>query len=563
MKKVIAIVLVVLMLLAFAACGNSSQPTPKPDDSGSQNTPSKEDSTTPASDDKKEDTPAPSGDAEPAASDGPQYGGNLRIVSVAEGATPIGVPWNVIGIDVNLCVPFGETLLTEASNGNIGPWLATEWEVNTEEPSVTFTLREGVKFTDGTDFNADVCAWNIAHFIEAGSINPAVLSAEVVGDYKVKVNLSNWTNTILSTFASHSFSMISKEYYEANGEEKAQENPVGTGPFILKEYIHGQSITFVKNENYWQEGKPYLDSVTYIFMSDTMTQNAAMQIDGDDGVDVLNTTNAQQIITLTASDALYMTTNSIGPVSLMPSSNDEGDPLSDIRVRQAVSYAIDRDALIAARGFGILEAATQLVPSAWGAHLDSSYDVSYDPAKAADLLKEAGYPDGFSMKFYVMPNMVDSDMMVAVQEMLGKVGIKVELEFPDSGGYSNYRFGGWDGGCLVQHTRSLAQIGNTFGLYLDVKKDADTGEYSWTYMPDVWRPTEELYEAEQAASLAAEADDGLLREVHRIIMENLLVIPLYNIPDCFIMKNYVHDTGFADWGAGTIWLPSEAWISQD
>ena len=559
MKKVLALVLAVLMIAALCACGEK------------ENTPATDPAPAPApvtSESGESITATDVGEVTTHGSatettTGPQYGGDLRIVSTAEGATPIGVPWNVIGIDVNLCVPFGESLLTESSNGSVGPWLAESWEVDTAAPSITFKLREGVKFSDGTDFNAEAAAWNVNHFVEAGSINPAVLGAEATGDYEIKVNLKNWANTILPTFASHTFSMISKEAYEKNGEEWAQENPVGTGPFVLAEYIHGQSIKFTKNENYWQEGKPYLDSVTYVFMSDTMTQNIAMQVDGADGIDVLNTTNATQITTLMDYDNLYLATNSIGPVSLIPSSNDPADPLANQKVREAISMAIDRDALMAARGFGIYTPATQFVPEAWGCHLDSSYDLKCDVEAAKALLAEAGYPDGFETNFYVMPNMVDGDVMVAVQAMLAEIGVKVNLEFPDSGGYSDYRYGGWTNGFLVQHTRSLAAIASSFGLYFDARLDEETGEYSWTYMPSCWRPAPEMYAASQAASQSPEPDDSLLAEMHKIIMDNMVCIPLYNLPDCFIMKNYVHDTGFAEWGAGTQWLPSEAWISQD
>ncbi|MBQ8975666.1 MAG: ABC transporter substrate-binding protein [Oscillospiraceae bacterium] len=565
MKKVLAIILALVMVIGLCACGSKSGDTQKAEDN---NTNSNENSQNTATEEENSITSTDVGEVtkkgdEADTSEGPVYGGDLRVVSTAEGATPIGVPWNVIGIDVNLCVPFGESLVTEASDGTIGPWLAESWEVNIDEPSVTFKLRQGVKFTDGTDFNADVCAWTINHFVEAGSISPSVLGAEKVDDYTVKVNLKTWANTIMATFASHSFSMISKEAYEANGEEWAQENPVGTGPFVLSEYIHGQYIKFVKNENYWQEGKPYLDSVTYVFMSDTMTQNSAMKVSGADGIDVLNTTNANQITTLMENDGLYMATNSIGPVSLIPSSNDPDDPLSKFEVRQAISLAIDREALMAARGFGIYTPAYQFVPEAWGCHLDSSHDLKFDVEQAKKLLTDAGYPNGFTTTFYVMPNMVDKDVMVAVQSMLSAIGITVELEFPDSGGYSNYRYGGWTNGFLVQHTRSLASIGSTFGLYFDVSQDEETGEYSWTYMPSAWRPAEELYAAEQAAGATPEMDNDLLKEVHAQVLDNLVCIPIYNLPDCFIMKNTVHDTGFAEWGAGTIWLPSEAWMSAN
>ncbi|SHH99185.1 peptide/nickel transport system substrate-binding protein [Sporobacter termitidis DSM 10068] len=545
MKKAVALVLALILALTLGACGRDTK-------ANTQSSPVPGSSPSAAGTDN---TAAP-----PAVSGAPEYGGVLRIVNTSEGATPLGVPWEVIGIDVNLITPYGEALLLEKTSGEIEPWLAADWKIDTTNLTVTFTLRQDVKFTDGSDFNADVAAWNIQQAIDAGIINPAISGVSVTGPYEIKVQLDNWSNTILSTFASHSFSMISKEAFEKNGIDWARENPVGTGPFKLKEYVRGERITYEKNENYWQAGKPYLDGVEYVFIRDVMTQNAAVQASGDQGVDVLNTNSAEQMITLNSPD-IYLDKMAIGPVSLVPSSNNPDSPLSKLEVRQAISYAIDRQSLVDARGFGILTPATQFIPDTWGAHLPDSYNLSYNTEKAKELLAQAGYPNGFTTKLIAMPGMVDKDMVVAVQSMLQAVGINVELEFPDSGGYSNYRFNGWEG-MLVQHTRSLPAIANTFGLYFDVKKDDATGAYSYIYMPSTWRPLEELYNAEQAAGQAIEPDDKLLQDVHKIIMDNMICIPLYNIYDAFIIKNNVHDTGFSQWGAGTMFLPADAWKSS-
>ena len=127
------------------------------------------------------------------------------------------------------------------------------------------------------------------------------------------------------------------DVYKRQGIEWARENPVGTGPFKLEKYTHGESIRYVKNEDYWQEGKPYLDAIEYIFMSDVMTQNAAMQQTGADSIDVLNTNSAEQIVTMENMPGLSISSYSIGPVSLIPSSLDESSPLSKLEVRQAIS----------------------------------------------------------------------------------------------------------------------------------------------------------------------------------------------------------------------------------
>ncbi len=530
MKKAIAILLVLVMAFSLVSCGNDSGSGENSGDGGSGNV----------------------------SADGKQYGGTLRIVNTSEGAASLGIPWEVIGIDIDLLTPYCESLVLERTNGEIEPWLAKDWEIDTEALTITFHLQEGIKFHDGSDFNAEVAAWNLQQASDASVLNPAVVGIEATGEYELLITLDEWANSVMAGFASHSFGMISKKSVEENGIEWARENPVGTGPFKLEKYTHGESIRYVKNEDYWQEGKPYLDAIEYIFMSDVMTQNAAMQQTGADSIDVLNTNSAEQIVTMENMPGLSISSYSIGPVSLIPSSLDESSPLSKLEVRQAISYAIDRDALIAARGFGILTAGDQFIPEGFMGHLDDSYNLTYNQQKAKDLLAEAGYPNGFSTKIYVMPGMVDQNMAVAVQSMLGEVGINVELEFPDSGGYSDYRYGGWDG-LLMQHTRSLSQVASTFALYFDVTEDEENGGYKYLYMPSCWRPDDELYAAEQAAGKAPEADDALLGEIHKIILDNMVCIPVYNIMDAYIIRDTVHDTGFAEWGASTRFLPQDAW----
>ena len=183
--------------------------------------------------------------------------------------------------------PCGEGLIASKANVEYFGLLAADWIVDVDEPSITFKLREGVKFTDGSDFNAEVVKWNCERAQDADMLDTNIISIEVVDDYTIKFGLEEWSFLI---FASFERAMISKEAFEANGIEWARENPVMTGPFKLKQYDRGVKLVYERNENYWQEGKPYLDGVEYHFISDTMTQNAAMQATGDHAW-TLNTTS--------------------------------------------------------------------------------------------------------------------------------------------------------------------------------------------------------------------------------------------------------------------------------
>jgi peptide/nickel transport system substrate-binding protein len=170
--------------------------------------------------------------------------------------------------------------------------------------------------------------------------------------YELTLHLKYYINSTITHFASHVSAMISKENYEKNGEAYARENPVGTGPFIMKETVPGEHVLFVRNENYWQEGKPYLDAVDFVEITDVMTQNAVMQSKSGDAADVLRTSVAEQMQLLDATVDGYQKRIPTGPICLFPSSADENSPFSKLEVRQAMFYALDRDAICQAWASG-------------------------------------------------------------------------------------------------------------------------------------------------------------------------------------------------------------------
>jgi peptide/nickel transport system substrate-binding protein len=344
--------------------------------------------------------------------------------------------------------------------------------------------------------------------------------------------------------------MISKESFDANGIDWARDNPVGTGPFKLQEYVHGGSITFVKNDAYWQEGKPYLDGMEFQFIRDVMTQNVALQATGDQSINILDTTNGEQI-QMFSQLGYKINSMPIGPISLVPNSLDTSSPLSKLEVRQAISYALNRESIVAARGFGVLQPAYQFIGADWNAHLPDSYNLSHDLAKAKELLTQAGYPDGFTTRLIAQPGLADKDAVVAMQDQLAQVGITAEVEFPDSGGYSAYRSNGWEG-LLVQHTRSLTVITSTFNFYFG---------QTMKLLSQLWYP-EEMEQAIQDA-YAKVANTEEVQNLHRAVLDNMLVIPVYYLFDTWVTQPNVEGGGFAEWGSSTMFIPEDVYLAAN
>jgi len=480
----------------------------------------------------------------------PQYGGVIKIVDLSEGGQPIGAPWEVRGIDQNLIRPAVESLIREDINGNYHPWLAMEWKIDQVKNTITLFLRKGVKFHDGTDLNAEAVKWCLDQAIESKMVK-GFKSIDVLDEYTVRINVDRYQNNMLNLLAGSVTSPVSPSVFKNKGKEWAMWNPVGTGPFKFVSYERGNKLTFTKWEGYWEKGKPYLDGIEFLFIRDPMTQQAAMRASGAEKVHVLAVTSGEQAAILKGM-GFKMLNMYTGTVSLVPDSLNPDSPLSKKMVREALSYAINREAIAKARGFGYWLPANQVPPPGKPGYVKESEFGKYDPKKAKQLLTEAGYPNGFKIKSYAQPALVDRDAMVAVQRFLDEVGIKVELEFPDGGKYNEYRFKGWQNGFLGQAVRVLATTNITYNFYFHTI----TGIF-----PSLKRPEGFVNKIDVSLNTLA-PEKTRMEELTRIMIDDTMIIPLYYVSEFRILQSNVHDTGYFEWEAGTVYTPEKIWLSK-
>jgi peptide/nickel transport system substrate-binding protein len=516
-----------LLTAALFACGQKAEDPSTADPSASDPSSSAPTESAPPDSDNGPDSQTPE---QPGSSESEKkYGGTLRIIGHTEGASPIGIPWNPASADAELQHPFMETLFIRKYSGEILPFIGQEIIPDMENLKATVTIRPGVFFSDGSELTGEVAAWNFRMSAAAPTGNKRVIDVQATGDYEFTLYYDEWSNNYQEGIAS--LVMCSKESYEKNGEEWAADNPVGTGPFIMTEYIMGQYLKGVRNPNYWQEGKPYLDGLEFHFVRDEMAQTIAIQNDGPDGVHVLNSSNPEQVKTL--ADLGYTVAQAAnGPISLIPSGANADSPFADVRVRQAVAYAVDRDLLCTARGFGLWQPATQLPQTIYTAYIDEpGFGYGYDPAKAKELLAEAGYPDGFKTKMIPQPAMVDRDTVVAIQSMLAAVGIECELEFPDSGGYMSLRNGGWEG--MLLHP---LRIGPDFSTYMQLYFD-----YNDKYMVSAKRPDNWEAMTRDAAS-TVDIEEAKVEALNRALFDTVTAAPIYQHIDNWVQRPNVHDS---------------------
>ena len=440
---------------------------------------------------------------------GDKYGGTWTEALTVAPSRPIGYPPEAAPDSFTTSSPAIESLVRAQMDGTVTPLLATSWTQAPDMLSVTLNLRKGVKFHDGSDFNADVAKWNLDGVLAAKQSGTATWkSITKVDDYTIRIDFTTASNTNLIGLASGATGQISKANYDKNGVDKVRWNPVGTGPFIFKSYETGSKLTYIRNPNYWDPTKPYLDGVVMNVIADTTVQKLAFQ-KGDinrlpsAGLDAVNLQQAG-FTPKTAPGGTYL---------LVPDSNIATQPWSNVNVRLAASYALDRDSLAKALGFGWLKVAYQIYPGYADTHINGLIPTAFNQAKAKDLLAQAGYPNGFKATIHSFGRMAPNDYTTAVAAQLRAVGLDITTDFPEAGAYDNLRYGGWSDGLLNHGLANFADHNQVFTFY-----------FMGTQFPSMKKPAG--WQDGVNASLATPTvDPAKIQAVLQLMYDDMTVIP--------------------------------------
>lgn len=339
-------------------------------------------------------------------------------------------PWNARWAgDVAYLQPVYDTLLRGTPDGELEPGLATEWEWDDTLTQLTLTLRDGVAFSDGEELTAEVVAGNLTRFRDGTSDNASFLqamaSAEAVDELTVRVTLSAPDPAFLVYLSQNAGLQGSPSMWDS---DEAQTTPIGTGPYELdaSQTVVGSKYVFEKKDDYWDEDSVHYDEIVVSVYGDATALVNALK---GGQVDVSASNTPTQI---PEAEAAGYTSNLVelnwAGFLLVDRDGTINPALGDVRVRQAINHALDREALTGALAAGYASPTTQIFSvnsDAYSADLDERYE--YDVDKAKDLLAEAGYPDGFTL---VMPrNSFVPDAEFAIYaEQLAAVGITVEWE---------------------------------------------------------------------------------------------------------------------------------------
>lgn len=553
LKRMLSMILALTMAAAIVGCapGSNNDPSMDPDITDGAPTPTEinlEDSQI-----KDTDTGLIEGDwVSKVYDDGaePQYGGDL--IYGVNGIMNNYLPVSQTGLSVGIFVaPALEPLARQGRDGEWYGVLAEDWTIDPENATLTIKLREGIKFTDGTDLNAEVAKFVFDLYYDFGCQNTICSPTEVTveDEYTVVMHFEEYNNSWEENiFCAR---MFSQKAYEENGPDWCKVNCVGTGPFIQDEYKQGTSCKWVRNENYWQEGLPFLDSITFVTMSDDATKLSSI-VNGDcHMVEFSAGTYVQRMESETG--VKDITSGITGTINLAILDTIDSE-FADVKVRQAAMYALDRDSMAIAltenNGYGTCQPA---VPGMYSYLEDPEYPYEYDPEKAKELLTEAGYPDGFS--FTLSTSSRNERIAVSIQSYFKAVGIDIDIKMVDSNSEQEMGQTGdidrmWLGGATFSSVSPISWLKRNWG-------EDRTRNRNCTYVDPVFQ---NFLDVEPTLS---DKDERIakLQELGAWMNENLPFLPLYISSTHTYTSSDLYNTNYTTSGGAMLWSPECAFFA--
>jgi len=334
------------------------------------------------------------------------------------------------------------SLVTIDENLNYIPELAESWEVKDDGKTYIFHLRKGVKFHDGTDFDAEVVKFNFLRI--TGRLDPeekpfaapfftAVESVEPIDTHTVQFTLKSPSYTVIPALAIYrvGFLQMSPTSYKIHGKKDVALHPAGTGPFKLAKWEQNNVIVLEKNPNYFKPGLPYLDRLEFKIMKEGVTRATALRAGEVDFVTVFPREHADRV----AKDPKIHLHRGLDTAHVFIPFNNQRKPFDDPRVRIALmGYGIDRLAIAKTALLGYGNPLWSGIPQGSKDHVDFPEMYPYNPEKARALLKEAGFDAQNPLKYTIMTHGADPALptiTTVIKTQLAQIGVEVTIEVLD------------------------------------------------------------------------------------------------------------------------------------
>ena len=486
-------------------------------------------------------------------------GGTLKVADYTLSVN-VGYPQGITsGYIKRDAAPGVENLVHVDSQGVIQPWLATSWVQDPAAATITLTLRNDVKFHDGTDFNADAVKWNLDEAVTAKQMaSTLVKSVDVIDPTHVRINMVSWNNGLIDSLGSSFIGMmISPTTFKANGGKNwAANNPVGTGPFKFKSFEPSVQLAWEKNTNYWQKGLPYLDGITKYMIADRTVSDLAFKRGEYDVVLYALPENVGDYRTKG-----YQVQALIGglatPHGCVFDAVTSTSPFSKLEVRQACQYAIDTNAMNQGILYGTGEAAKEMTYSQSWAYNTDVVGYPYNLEKAKQLMVTAGYEKGFECPISYSASPENDTYAAAVAGYLSKINITLKVTSLPSPQFTTLCTSTNYTGMLYLSPPPYDDIAaGLFERYIGLKGQRNKlmGDF-----PD-------YIDLVNKAVTATKFEDkqNFTRQAIKLLTDKYCASNMWFFThDAAVSQKYVHDTGlFATVGSNNMWTPYTAWMDK-
>lgn len=378
----------------------------------------------------------------------PTRGGRLIYARYAD-SLELDPVWTDANVDIWVASSIYDTLLLPTNDGlGVQPGLATKWELSDGGKTVTLTLRAGVKFSDGTALKASDVKFSLdrARNPKNGAWADMVGSIDTVTATEpgtVVLKLKHPDPTLLPALAMFNTGIFCQEKYEATPAkdekeraEKFAEHPLGTGPFMLAEWQRNTRMLFKRNPHYWAKDKdgkqlPYLDEIEFQIIPDDATRLLKLKAGEVHGAEFIPFSRVKEL----QGDAnlrmeLWPSTNvaTYGMFCGEKFKDGTPNPMSNVKFRQALNYAVNKDAIIAITTQGLGKKLQSFMSSVTPMNILAGPVYEYNLAKAKQLMKESGVPEGTTISCqFVAGNQNALNNLTAMQQMFAQIGVKLVL----------------------------------------------------------------------------------------------------------------------------------------
>ena len=432
------ITMLLILGLALSACQPGAVETPQAEQPAEQEEPAKEEPVE-AKEPTQEEEPVGEAPAEEA-------------VSVEPSRLRIAIATNIDSFDPHLTSSFAvanvvdymvETLVKADVNGDIVPGLAKSWGASEDGLVYTLHLQEGVSFSDGTPFNAEAVKYNIERFLDEqlqNTKNPynKIVNVEAVDETTVNLYLAKPSSEILPALSNTNIGMISPASVPEDSESYltiGTNAPIGTGPYLLKEYVTDSRVVVERNPAYWGT-LPYYDEVEFQIVPEAATRESLL-LSGQ--VDLAVLPPITDLPALDANPDIVVIRGNTARIIFI-GLNMQSEYLSDVRIRQALNYAIDKEAIVNNILLGNAVPVVSPMPESFFGFCKTEPQYTYDPDKARELLADAGVPAKFTIKFIAPTGRYAQDFQVAeaISGYLAEVGITAIPETADWATYMSW-----------------------------------------------------------------------------------------------------------------------------